>query len=168
MRRHAPAAMFSTAASPRSQKPDGNRWQPFGVQNAHEKRVSMKRYDRLSQVNALMAGVLLAIFFTCESARAENAEAGLANFYSDAFHGKKKMFNGEPYDKTKLTASHKKYALGTKLKVTNLENSNSVVVTVTDRMAPKNPAVIDVSRRAAEELGFVKAGKARVKVEAER
>ena len=127
----------------------------------------MKRYDRIRQVNALIAAVLLAMFFTCESALAQNAEEGLANFYSDAFQGKK-MFNGEPYDKTKLTASHKKHALGTKLKVTNLENSNSVVVTVTDRMAQKNPAVIDVSRRAAEELGFEKAGKARVKVEAER
>ncbi len=128
----------------------------------------MKGYDRVRRVSlVMMAMVLLSTLFIGESALAQKAEEGLANFYSDDFHGKK-MFNGEPYDKTKLTAAHKKHAVGTKLKVTNLENSNSVVVTVTDRMAQKNPAVIDVSRRAAEELGFVKAGKARVKVEAER
>jgi rare lipoprotein A len=78
------------------------------------------------------------------------------------------MASGEVYDKNKLTASHKKYPFGTKLKVTNMENNKSVVVTVNDRMGRKNPAVIDVTRRAAEELGFVKAGKARVKVEPEQ
>jgi rare lipoprotein A len=77
------------------------------------------------------------------------------------------MANGEPYDKNKLTASHKKHPFGTKLKVTNMENSKSVVVTVTDRMAQKNPAVIDVTRRAAEELGFAKVGETPVKVETE-
>jgi len=127
----------------------------------------MKRYDRIRQVKILMALVIPAVLFTCQIALAQKAEEGLANFYRDDFQGKK-MFNGEPYDKNKLTASHKKHAMGTKLKVTNLENGNSVVVTVTDRMAQKNPAVIDVSRRAAEELGFVKAGKARVKVETEQ
>ena len=69
------------------------------------------------------------------------------------------MANGELYDKNKLTASHKKHPFGTKLKVTNMENSKSVVVTVTDRMTQKNPAVVDVTRRAAEDLGFAKAGK---------
>jgi rare lipoprotein A len=95
---------------------------------------------------------------------AQSAEEGTANFYSDTFQGKK-MANGETYDKSKLTASHKKHPFGTKLKVTNVENGQSVVVTVTDRMGQKNPAIIDVTRQAAEELGFVKAGKARVKME---
>jgi rare lipoprotein A len=109
----------------------------------------------------------LAVFFHCGFALAQSAEEGLANFYSDVFQGKK-MANGEPYDKNKLTASHRKHPFGTKVKVTNLENSKSVVVTVTDRMSQKNPAVIDVSRRAAEELGFAKSGKTRVKVETEK
>jgi rare lipoprotein A len=95
---------------------------------------------------------------------AQSTEEGLANFYSDKFQGKK-MANGERYDKNKLTASHKKHPFGTKLKVTNTDNGKSVVVTVTDRMGQKNPAVIDVTRRAAQELGFVKAGKAQVKLE---
>jgi peptidoglycan lytic transglycosylase len=95
---------------------------------------------------------------------AQSAEEGSANFYSDAFQGKK-MANGQAYDKSKLTASHKKHAFGTKLKVTNVENGQSVVVTVTDRMAQNNPAVIDVTRQAAEDLGFVKAGKVKIKME---
>jgi rare lipoprotein A len=133
-----------------------------------QKGVAMKRYNRVRLATiVMMAVVVLSMLCICEMALAQNAEEGMANFYSDAFHGKK-MFNGEPYDKTKLTASHKKHAVGSKLKVTNLENNKSTVVTVTDRMAQKNSAVIDVSRRAAEDLGFVKAGKARVKVEAER
>jgi len=100
-------------------------------------------------------------------AAAQAAEEGVANFYSDKFQGKK-MASGEIYDKDKLTASHKKLPLGTKVKVTNLENQKSVVVTINDRMAASNPAVIDVTRRAAEELGFVKSGKTKVKLEVEK
>ena len=95
------------------------------------------------------------------------AEEGVANFYSDKFQGKK-MASGELYDKDKLTASHKKLPYGTKVKVMNLENQKSVVVTINDRMAASNPAVIDVTRRAAEELGFVKSGKTKVKLEVEK
>jgi rare lipoprotein A len=54
------------------------------------------------------------------------------------------------------------------VRVTNLENGKSVVVTVNDRMRRKNPVVIDVSRRAAQELGFVRAGKILVKLEVEK
>lgn len=126
----------------------------------------MKLHNRMRQVNILTAVAMLTMLFTCGFALAQSAEEGLANFYSDRFQGKK-MANGEPYDKNKLTASHKKHPFGTKLKVTNMENSKTVVVTVTDRMTQKNPAVIDVTHRAAEELGFVKTGKARVKVETE-
>jgi rare lipoprotein A len=131
------------------------------------KGVAMKRYNEMRRANILIGAVMLAMFFNCGIALAQSTEEGLANFYSDGFQGKK-MSNGEAYDKNKLTASHKKYPFGTKVKVTNIENGKSVVVTVTDRMAQKNPAVIDVTRRAAEELGFAKVGKAQVKVETEQ
>ena len=108
----------------------------------------------------VLLGSLCAVAF----ALAQSSEEGTTNFYSDSFQGKK-VASGEVYDKNALTASHKKHPFGTKVKVTNLEGGKSVVVTVNDRMAQKNPAVIDVSRRAAEELGFAKSGKARVKVE---
>ena len=48
------------------------------------------------------------------------------------------------------------------------ENGKSVIVTVNDRMAASNPAVIDVTHRAADDLGFAKAGKANVKLEVQK
>jgi rare lipoprotein A len=108
--------------------------------------------------------VALATVVTTSLAVAQTAEEGIANFYSDKFEGKKTA-SGEVYDKNGLTASHKKLPYGTKVKVTNVENGKSVVVTVNDRMGTSNPAVIDVTRRAAEELGFVQSGKAKVKLE---
>jgi rare lipoprotein A len=97
-------------------------------------------------------------------ALAQSSEEGIANFYSDRFQGKKTA-SGQIYDKNALTASDKKHPFGTKVKVTNIESRKDIVVTVTDRMGRKNPVVIDVTRRAADELGFTKAGKARVKLD---
>jgi peptidoglycan lytic transglycosylase len=51
------------------------------------------------------------------------------------------------------------------VKVTNVENGKSVIVTVNDRMGASSPAVVDVTRHAAEQLDFVKAGKAKVTLE---
>jgi rare lipoprotein A len=98
---------------------------------------------------------------------AAQSEEGTANFYGDKFQGKKTA-SGAIFDKEGMTASHKKLPFGTKLKVTNVENGKSVVVTVNDRMAASNPAVIDVTHRAAEELGFASTGKAKVKVEIQK
>jgi peptidoglycan lytic transglycosylase len=110
--------------------------------------------------------VTLAILGTTGIA-APQSEEGVANFYGDKFQGKKTA-SGEVFDKSGLTAAHKKLPFGTKVKVTNVDNGKSVVVTVNDRMAASNPAVIDVTRRAAEELDFVKSGKAKVKVEVQK
>ena len=99
-------------------------------------------------------------------ATAQTAEEGIANFYSDKFQGRKTA-SGTAYDKNKLTASHKTLPFGTKVRVTNLDNGKSVVVAVNDRMKPGNRAVIDVTRRAAQDLGFIKTGKAKVKLEVE-
>lgn len=127
----------------------------------------MKILNDTLSARTLMAAVLSVVLAAFSIALAQSTEEGLANFYNDSFQGKK-MANGELYDKDKLTASHKKHPFGTKLRVRNTETGKTVVVTVTDRMGRKNPAVIDVSRRAAEELGFVKAGKAQVSLEAEK
>ena len=98
---------------------------------------------------------------------AQTPQEGVAKFYSDKFEGKKTA-SGEVYSKNGLTASHKNLPYGTKVKVTNVENGKSVVVTVNDRMAKSNKAVIEVTRRAADELEFTKAGKAKVKLDVEK
>ena len=102
-----------------------------------------------------------------DHAAARAAEEGVASFYSDRFEGKKTA-NGEIYRMNGLTAAHKKLPHGTKVKVSNVENGKSVVVTINDRMPASSRVVIDVSRRAAERLGFVKAGRARVTLEIQR
>jgi len=111
--------------------------------------------------------VTFATLSMIDLATAQTGEEGVANFYSDKYHGKKTN-SGEVYDKNGLTASHKKLAFGTRVKVTNVENGKSVVVTVNDRMGASNQAVIDVTPKAAEELGFQKAGKAKVKLEVQK
>jgi peptidoglycan lytic transglycosylase len=119
------------------------------------------------QLGIVIAIVSLATVWKLGIATAQTAEEGIANFYSDKFQGKKTA-SGAVYDKNKLTASHKTLPYGTKVRVTNLDNGKSVVVAVNDRIKPGNPAVIDVTRRAAQDLGFTKAGKAKVKLEVEK
>ena len=116
---------------------------------------------------AMIAIVGIATALNLALAGALGAEEGVAKFYSDKLQGKK-LASGEIYDKAKLTAAHKTLAFGSKVKVTNLDNGKSVVVTVNDRMKKSNSAVIDVTRQAADELGFVKAGKAKVKLEVQK
>ena len=125
---------------------------------------ALVRTKPLSMVAIL---VLLVAAAMVGHAAAQTDEEGVANFYSDKFEGKKTA-SGEVYDKNGLTAAHKKLPYGTKVKVTNVETGKSVVVTVNDRMAATNKAVIDVTRRAAEELGFVTAGQAKVKLEVQK
>ena len=126
----------------------------------------MKNLFTAKQLAVVIAILSLATVSIYGIATAQTEE-GIANFYSDKFQGKKTA-SGAVYDKNKLTASHKTLPYGTKVRVTNLENGKSVVVTVNDRMKPGSPVVIDVTRRAAQDLGFAKAGKAKVKVEVEK
>ncbi len=92
------------------------------------------------------------------------AETGMAVHYSDKFQGKKTA-NNEIFDQNELTAAHKKFPYGSQVKVTNLSNNQSVTVKINDRMARRNKNVIDVSKRAAKELGFVDKGRAQVSLE---
>src|SRR5262245_29445712 len=108
--------------------------------------------------------VFLVVLGMAGVAAAQTAEEGMANFYNDSFQGKKTA-SGEVYDKGGLTAAHKKLAYGTKVKVTNLANNKSVVVTINDRMAQSSKGVIDLTRKAAEEIDMVKNGTAKVKLE---
>ena len=92
-------------------------------------------------------------------------ETGIAIFYSDAMQGKA-VASGEKYDKDALTAAHRTLPLGTMVKVTNLKNNKSVVVKVNDRGPHgSNKRIIDLSRRAAQELDMIQDGKAQVRVE---
>ena len=91
-------------------------------------------------------------------------EFGKAGYYADSLHGRKTS-SGEKYDKRLLTCAHKSLPFGTKIRVTRLDNKRSVIVKVNDRGPFTEGYVVDVSRKAAEELGLIQPGSARVKVE---
>lgn len=72
---------------------------------------------------------------------------------------------GEPFDPSEPSAAHKYLPLPSLVRVTNLENSRSIVVRVNDRGPFVDDRVIDLSAAAAKELGFYQQGTAKVKVE---
>ena len=97
-------------------------------------------------------------------------ETGVASWYGRAFHGKKTA-NGETYNMNTLSAAHKTLPLPTYARVTNRKNGRSVIVRVNDRGPYKSDhgtdtrnRIIDVSRKAAQMLGFLRAGVAPVEV----
>ena len=118
------------------------------------------------QRGILVAVLSLATIWVAGIAAAQPLEEeGTATIYGDKAVGKKTA-SGEVYDKKGLTAAHARYAYGTRLRVTNLANGKSAVVTVNDRLKRTTESVIEVTPRVAALLGFAKAGSARVTVEA--
>ncbi|WP_333818900.1 septal ring lytic transglycosylase RlpA family protein [Ohtaekwangia sp.] len=91
-------------------------------------------------------------------------QTGKASFYADKFDGVITA-SGEKYRHNKLTGAHKTLPFGTKVRVTNLANNKSVEVTINDRGPWVEGRIIDLSRKAAEELGFTNKGVADVKLE---
>jgi len=90
-------------------------------------------------------------------------QKGEASWYGPGFNGKKTA-NGETFNMYKLTAAHKKLPFGTKVKVTNLQNGKSVVVRINDRGPFVKGRVIDLSKKAAQQIGLIQAGHAPVSI----
>ena len=93
------------------------------------------------------------------------AEQGIASWYGRDFHGRPTS-SGEIYDMYQLTAAHKTLPIPTWVEVTNLGNGRRVIVKVNDRGPFVNGRVIDLSQRAASDLGMIDAGTAPVHVRA--
>jgi rare lipoprotein A len=91
-------------------------------------------------------------------------ETGIASWYGPGFHGKSTA-NGETYDQYAMTAAHKTLPLPSAVRVTNLGNGRAVTLRVNDRGPFSKNRIIDVSRKAAQLLGFEGKGTARVRVE---
>lgn len=89
---------------------------------------------------------------------------GVASFYANKFQGRKTA-NGEIFNHQKLTAAHNSLPLGTYVRVTNLRNKRTVVVKINDRLHHRNKRLIDLTKTAAQKLGFIKSGLTRVKLE---
>lgn len=111
---------------------------------------------------SLVATLLLTIGFTLLQAQVQ--QKGKASFYAQKFHGRKTA-SGERLHLDSLTCAHRTYPFGTKLKVYNPANGRSVVVRVTDRGPYVRGRIIDLSWRAAKELGIISQGVATVFVQ---
>jgi len=90
-------------------------------------------------------------------------ESGSASWYGKNFDGKKTA-SGEIYDMESLTAAHKTLPFNTKVKVVNVDNGKSVTVRINNRGPNVEGRIIDLSRRAAQELDIIDDGLAEVKL----
>lgn len=128
--------------------------------------------------------ILCLLFFFVHAARAQEASAdshrttrdtgiedkeetgqrGVASYYGKRFHGRRTA-SGEVFDKEKMTAAHRSLPFGTMVKVTREDNGAFVYVRINDRGPFTRNRLIDLSRKAAEELGIIRRGHQHVIVE---
>lgn len=123
-------------------------------------RVAIRRY----RWRVLAGSILTVVVVGCAShALIRARDTGIASYYGDEFQGRTTS-NGERFDQRAMTAAHRTLAFGTRVRVTNLDNGKEVVVRINDRGPFVEGRIIDLSFAAAERLGMVKAGLARVRV----
>lgn len=91
-------------------------------------------------------------------------EIGLASWYGHPYHGRKTA-NGETYDMYSMTAAHRTLAFNTWVRVVNLENNLTTVVRINDRGPFIEGRIIDLSKKAAEEIQMVGSGIALVRLD---
>lgn len=89
---------------------------------------------------------------------------GLASYYGARHHGNKTA-SGERFDQNALTAAHRSLAFGSRVRVTNLRNSKTVVVRINDRGPFSPKRIIDLSQKAAEQLDMLRDGVVPVRIE---
>ncbi|MEL7218921.1 MAG: septal ring lytic transglycosylase RlpA family protein [Pseudomonadota bacterium] len=92
---------------------------------------------------------------------------GIASYYGRRFHGRRTA-NGERFNMRAMTAAHRTLPFGTKVRVTNPSNGRTVTVRINDRGPFIRGRSIDLSRAAAEKIGMISRGHARVKMEVVR
>ena len=94
----------------------------------------------------------------------QKVQYGTASYYHQKFQGRKTS-SGQLYDSNKYTCAHNGLPLNTWVKVTYLKTKRSVYVKVNDRLHHANKRVVDLSRAAATDLGFLGKGLIRVRVD---
>ncbi len=121
----------------------------------------MQKIDKRTFQGAAVAFVVLSLLSA--TARAGAADdvtfSGNASWYGIPFHGKKTA-SGEIFDMNKLTSAHKTLPLSTKVLVENPKNGKSAVVRVNDRGPYVKTRVMDLSRKGADNLGYLSHGTA--------
>lgn len=90
--------------------------------------------------------------------------SGTASYYGRKFNGRRTA-SGQTFDMNAMTAAHRTLPFGSQVRVTNLANGRSVIVTINDRGPFHGGRLIDVSRAAAVELGLIASGHGSVELE---
>jgi rare lipoprotein A len=131
--------------------------------------------NRSSRLNRPLAGFLCVLFVLALSscgttpksgapAAIGHVESGMASFYGNEFQSRKTS-NGEIFDQAKHTAAHRTLPFGTRLKVTNTQNSKSVVVRINDRGPFAKGRIIDLSSSAFKSIANLNVGVISVRIE---
>lgn len=132
-----------------------------------KQRVRRQRWVALVLVLWLVSLCLGGCGTTGQRAHAGPRGDGLASWYGPGFHGRRTA-SGEVFDMHAMTAAHRSLAMGTYVRVTNLQNNRTTVVRINDRGPFKKGRVIDLSYQAAQQLGMVEAGVVPVRLEVAR
>ncbi len=94
---------------------------------------------------------------------AQYRHTGRASFYHDKFNGRQTA-SGIPFSNDSMFCAHKTLPFGTYLEVTNLRNNRFVIVRVVDRGPFVKGRIIDLSKKAAQQLGFLNSGTTKVRI----
>jgi len=121
----------------------------------------MVELSRSGSVPALVMALSLSV--TLWSPVTTVAAEGMASYYGKGFHGRRTA-SGQRFNQHALTAAHRSLRFGTRVRVTNLRNRKTVVVTINDRGPYAKGRIVDLSRAAAQHLGMIKSGVARVRL----
>jgi rare lipoprotein A len=137
---------------------------PAGGPNPTSVANAVPRPEPLSRIGNAPYEVYGVTYVPMRKVSVGHVETGEASWYGRKFHGRNTS-NGDVYDMFGMTAAHKTLPLPTYLQVRNLANGHEVVVRVNDRGPFLGGRILDLSYMAAQKLGAVATGTAKVRIE---
>lgn len=124
-------------------------------------------------MRTVLACIMIANLLSASPGMAQNpvlkqdsillVQRGMASYYGKDFH-RKNTASGEVFDMNAFTAAHKNLPFGTRIRVRRVDNGFQVIVEVNDRLPQDSERIIDLSRRAAEQLDMIRDGLAEVEL----
>lgn len=137
----------------------------YGLVGQSTGRWLVHRRANSKRIGILLICALLIAGCAGRQQPSRDGETGVASYYGEQFRGRATA-SGEKYDPDQLTAAHPSHPMGTRVRVTNLKNGRTVVVRINDRGPYRPGRIIDLSARAAKEIGLLADGIAKVQVQA--
>ena len=141
--------------------PDVSRWQ---IPSSLAKTAQTSQTPNTTTERILYSYTVAGKSYHVKAVAVGYRESGLASWYGEKFHGRLTA-NQEVYDMYKLSAAHKSLPLPSYIKVLNHNNNKSVIVRVNDRGPFIEGRIVDLSYRAAKQIGMEKSGLAPVTIE---